>query len=182
MNANGLCSSCTSLPPPLPPGAARGVASLTQTLRVSEKKPIDHSPPSRPTPLCLTPPNGVRRSRYLVPRAFAKQTSEQKHRGVKSVKAAVELDTLESSSQSPVAIENEWELMVLFKIYKRGWGIAYSQQLTQRMPDSIRLATSYPRRSSDVHTDPARPYFVTLAIAIASSSVAKRCRVTCARK
>ena len=33
--------------------------SLTQMFVVSEKKPRDHWPPSRPTPECFTPPNGV---------------------------------------------------------------------------------------------------------------------------
>ena len=37
---------------------------LTQTFMGSEKNPNDQSPPSLPTPLCFTPPNGVRKSRW----------------------------------------------------------------------------------------------------------------------
>ena len=36
---------------------------LTQMFTASEKKLRLHRPPSRPTPLCLTPPNGTRKSR-----------------------------------------------------------------------------------------------------------------------
>src|SRR5205807_7798508 len=38
-------------------------AYLTQTVFGSVKNRSASSPPSRPTPLCFTPPNGVRRSR-----------------------------------------------------------------------------------------------------------------------
>src|SRR4051794_37994265 len=42
----------------------RGSASyFTHTVFGSVKNRSASSPPSRPTPLCLTPPNGVRRSR-----------------------------------------------------------------------------------------------------------------------